>query len=153
MFLHHLLLTYPWMYLTKAKQFLINFHTQIHLICQVPRKLWLADLYGIVAYHLATKTSSLMVPPLCQPQNPCPKSHQDQQYFLESSYMFETGCTQTPIILDCFMNIQTDHLMILILQLILKICQTTTGLRHLRISQNLLLNLLMVLLPGHLRIC
>ena len=64
MFLHHLLLMYQWMYLTKARQVLknwIHFCTQMHPICPVLRKLWLANLYGIITYHLTTKTSSLMV--------------------------------------------------------------------------------------------
>ena len=147
---------YPWMYLTKARQVLknwIHFHTQMHPICPVPRKLWLADLYGIITYHLTTKTPSLMVLLLCKPQNPCPKSHQHQQYYLGTSYMFVTGCAQTSIILDCFMNIQTDHFTIPILQFILKMCPTTTRFGHLRTSHNPLPNPPIILLPGHLRIC
>ena len=95
-------------------------------------------------------TISLPRPP---PWWSCPKSHQDQQYYLKSSYMFVTGCTQTSIILDCFMNIQTNHLMIPILQFILKMCPTTTRFGHLKTSHNPLPNPPIILLPGHLRIC
>ena len=130
-----------------------------------PDKFW---RIGSISAHRCTQfvqssensgwlTSMALSPTISLPRPPpwwsCPKSHQDQQYYLKSSYMFVTGCTQTSIILDCFMNIQTNHLMIPILQFILKMCPTTTRFGHLRTSHNPLPNPPIILLPGHLRIC
>lgn len=116
----------------------------MHPICPVLRKLWLASLYGIITYHLTTKTSSLMVLPQVTPGltvlpqvilHVCDWMHTDINHF------------------GLLMNIQTNHLMIPILQFILKMCPTTTRFGHLRTSHNPLPNPPIILLPGHLKIC
>lgn len=78
-----------------------------------PDKFW---RIGSISAHRCTQfvqssensgwlTSMALSPTISLPRPPpwwsCPKSHQDQQYYLKSSYMFVTGCTQTSIILDC----------------------------------------------------
>ena len=153
MFPHHLPSISLWIHLIKARQILKNhthLQTQTYPNCQVPRKPWLVNHYGTIAYLLTTGISFLIVP---HPYKPYPQSHLVRPHFPKWYCMSMTGCKQVWTDLDSFVYILIGLCKIQTLQCRLRICWITTSHRSPTLNQSFPLIFLDLFHPGHSRIC